>query len=146
MSADIQEQEFIGNPEKCKISQTKLDLSILLLKAKDCLSNAGKIAQQYDFCKIVEGVLCIKDCKNNGLCFVRHAWNYDTNDDIYFDATTILDEEEFNQVGQYEYTYYKCCEYTLDYAVKNKKANGFQFAYKELINFFKSYIKIQEHG
>ena len=40
MSADIQEQEFIGNPEKCNISQTKLDLSILVLKAKDCLSNA----------------------------------------------------------------------------------------------------------
>ena len=143
METDIQEQEFNGNPEACAISQSSLDISSLDLKANDCLTNAFKVAQKYNFCEIVEGVLCSKDCVDGGMCFVRHAWNYDTRNHIYFDETVKLDEAKNNIVGKIDYQYYKCFEYTPDYALKNIKSEGFQYSYKDLILFMKSKVVSQ---
>ena len=143
METDIQEQEFNGNPESCAISQSSLDISSLDLKANDCLTNAFKVAQKYNFCEIVEGVLCSKDCVDGGMCFVRHAWNYDTRNHIYFDETVKLDEAKNNIVGKIDYQYYKCFEYTPDYALKNIKSEGFQYSYKDLILFMKSKVVSQ---
>lgn len=143
METDIQEQEFNGNPESCAISQSSLDISSLDLKANDCLTNAFKVAQKYNFCEIVEGVLCSKDCVDGGMRFVRHAWNYDTRNHIYFDETVKLDEAKNNIVGKIDYQYYKCFEYTPDYALKNLKSEGFQYSYKDLILFMKSKVVSQ---
>lgn len=143
METDTQEQEFFGDPEACAISQSSLDISSLDLKANDCLTNAFKVAQKYNFCEIVEGVLCSKDCVDGGMCFVRHAWNYDTRNHIYFDETVKLDETKNNIVGKIDYQYYKCFEYTPDYALKNHKSEGFQYSYKDLILFLKSKVVSQ---
>lgn len=143
METDTQEQEFFGDPEACAISQSSLDISSLDLKANDCLTNAFKVAQKYNFCEIVEGVLCSKDCVDGGICFVRHAWNYDTRNHIYFDETVKLDEAKNNIVGKIDYQYYKCFEYTPDYALKNLKSEGFQYSYKDLILFMKSKVVSQ---
>jgi hypothetical protein len=144
MNMYIQEQEFAGNPEICTISPTSLDLSEIALKANDCLSNSGKIAQKYDFCTIVEGVLFSKDIKDGGVSLVRHAWNYDTRTKTYFDTTIRLVEIKNNTVGKFEYKHFKCFEYTLDYALKYPKLKGFQYSYNNLIGFIKSKIEKQD--
>lgn len=140
MNTDIQEQEFSGDPEKCTISPTTLDTSTIALKANDCLSNAGKIAQMYNFCNIIEGVLCVKNREDGGINFVRHAWNHDTHTQTYFDETTKLDEIANNIVGKIEYQYFKCYEYSLDFAMTHQKSNGFQYSYDDLIDYMKSKV------
>lgn len=138
MNADIQEQEFTGKPEACTIVPTSLDISPLNLKANDCLSNAGKIAQKYNFCIIVEGILWSVDREDGGMSFVRHAWNYDSRTKKYFDKTIELDEIKNNTSGKFEYTYFKCFEYTLDYAKDHRKPCGFQYSYNDWIKGMKS--------
>lgn len=140
MNTDIQVQEFTGNPIECIIYPNPLDTSKIALKANDCLSNAGKIAQVYNFCSIVEGVLCVKDRGDGSINFVRHAWNYNTLTRTFFDETTKLDEIENNIVGNIEYQYFKCCEYTLEYALEHRKPNGFQYSYDYLIDYMKSKV------
>lgn len=140
MNTNIQEQEFNGNPEECTISPTSLDFSGITLNANDCLSNAGKIAQKYNFCIIIEGVLYVKKKEDQCVTLVRHAWNYDTRTKKYFDETVKLDEIKNNTIDKNEYKYFKCCEYTLAYALKHSKPQGFQYSYNDLIEFIKSQL------
>ena len=138
MNTYIQEQEFNGNPEECTITPTSLDLLGIILNANDCLSNAANIARKYNFCTIVEGILWSIDREDGGMSFVRHAWNFDTCTKKYFDKTIGLDDAKNNTAGKFEHIYFKCYEYTFDYAIKHRKPCGFQYSYNGLIDSMKS--------
>lgn len=130
--------EFTGDPSNCAVETSMLDVSACMLKAHDCLANAIKIAKQYPFCTIVEGILVIKDRRDGGINCVTHAWNFDSNSNVYFDHTIGLDEKVHSiSNGTFEYTYYACCQYGIN-EVDTSSVIHFKNSYKELLLYIKS--------
>ena len=136
-------EEFFGDPSRCVVNDTELDVSTCDITENNCLTNAANIAQKYPFCLIVEGILVSKNKQNEDINCVQHVWNYDTRKKIYFDFTIKADEKHHDiQHETMEYTYFSCCQYDIN-EVKRENRNTFKYSYDFLLEHFRSSIQIK---
>ena len=134
-------EEFSGNPLRCDVEKSCLDVSTCEIKANDCLDNAKNIAQQYPYCLIVEGILITKDKRDGAINCICHAWNYDTKSGAYFDFTIGKDEQLIGVKHEdMDYTYLECCQYDFD-EVQREKRTTFKYLYNNLLDYIRSTFK-----
>lgn len=135
-------KEFEGDPIKCIVTASTLDVAQCNIEANNCLNNSVRIAQKYPYCYVVEGILVMKEKSTNYINCVRHAWNYDTTHDNYFDFTIEKDEQEIGISHEdVEYTYLCCCQYCIEEALQEQR-DTFKYSYDELLKFIRSKFAI----